>query len=195
MRAAAELTESLLRTDAVAPSSTTADLDRRFATFVHTHRDRAWRLAWRLLGGDDAAADDVTQDALVRAYGALSKFREESKLETWFFRILVRQVNTYRRWKAVRDLWNAGSDIDAADPRPQAETDPLLRRRIAGALSQLTASQRDAFVLVHLEGFTVAEAAGVMGKAEGTVKSHLHRALESLRKDLGDLREPRGVET
>ena len=123
MRAAAGLTESLLRTDAVAPASTTADLDRRFSTFVHTHRDRAWRLAWRLLGGDEAAADDVTQDALVRAYGALSKFREESKLETWFFRILVRQVNTYRRWKAVRDLWNAGSDVEVPDPRPHGEGD------------------------------------------------------------------------
>ena len=182
MRAEAGLMHATMGSDAIAEASeAAADLDRRFATFVRTHRDRAWRLAWRLLKGDDAAADDVTQDALVRAYRALASFREESKLETWFFRILVRQVESHRRWKAVRDLWTASEESDAADPRARADSDPLVRRRIVRALDRLSATQRAAFVMVHLEGFSVRETAEVLGKAEGTVKSHLHRARKRMR--------------
>jgi RNA polymerase sigma-70 factor (ECF subfamily) len=70
--------------------------------------------------------------------------------------------------------------------------DPLLRRRIADALAQLSRSQREAFVLVHLEGFSVHEAAAVIGKPEGTMKSHLHRALQTLRSELADLTEDTG---
>jgi RNA polymerase sigma-70 factor (ECF subfamily) len=73
--------------------------------------------------------------------------------------------------------------------------DPLLRRRIAEALAQLSRSQREAFVLVHMEGFSVREAATVMGKPEGTVKSHLHRALQALRSQLADLAEDTGGKT
>src|SRR5262245_21988526 len=101
-------------------SQSSAELERRFARLVAAHRDRAWRLAWRLLVGDAAAADDVTQDALVRAFRALPGFREESKLETWLYRIVVRQAHSYRRWRALRDFWNApAADDDVPDPQPR----------------------------------------------------------------------------
>ena len=67
--------------------------------------------------------------------------------------------------------------------------DPGLRRRIAGALGRLTRRQREAFILVHLEGFTVSESAKLLGKPTGTVKSHLHRALGALRTELADLED------
>ena len=69
---------------------------------------------------------------------------------------------------------------------------PLLRRRITRALAQLSRSQKEAFVLVHMEGFSVREAAVLMMKPEGTVKSHLHRALQTLRSELADLAEDMG---
>ncbi len=156
-----------------------------FSTFVALRRDRARRLAWRLVGGDEAAAEDVTQDAFVKAYQALDSFRGEASLETWFYRILVRQAHNYRRWRAVRTLWQ--SEEDPADPTPQG--DPGLRRRIAHALDQLSRRQREAFILVHLEGFTVQECADFLGKPSGTVKSHLHRALVKLRAELADLND------
>jgi RNA polymerase sigma-70 factor, ECF subfamily len=74
----------------------------------------------------------------------------------------------------------------------QVSGDPLLRRRIAKALAQLSRSQKEAFVLVHMEGFSVREAAALMEKPEGTVKSHLHRALQALRSELADLAEDTG---
>ena len=64
-----------------------------------------------------------------------------------------------------------------------------LQLRIAAGLQKLSRGQREAFVLVHLEGFTVSEAATALGKAPGTIKSHLHRAVQRLRLELADLRE------
>jgi len=166
-----------------------ADLERRFEALVHSHRDRAVRLAWRLVGGDAGAAEDVTQDAFVRAYRGLARFRGDSALETWFYRILVRQAYSYQRWRGLRQLWTGTEWVDGPDPKTQPPGDPGLRRRIAAALDGLSRSQREVFVLVHMEGFRVRECAEILGKPIGTVKSHLHRALASLRHDLGDLRE------
>jgi RNA polymerase sigma-70 factor (ECF subfamily) len=175
---------------ALETSEVEPDLERRFRALVDSHRDRALRLAWRLVGGDEAAAEDVTQEAFVKAYRGLQRFRGEAALETWFYRILVRQAHSYRRWRAVREVYSGGAIDDPPDPFPSAPGDPALRRRIAAALDRLTRSQREAFVLVHLEGFRVRECAEVLGKPTGTVKSHLHRALAGLRRDLADLRDP-----
>ena len=167
----------------------TADLEERFSDFVVTHRERARRLAWRLVGGDAAAAEDVTQEAFVKAYRALGRFRADSKLETWFYRILVRQAHNHRRWRAVRSRWIGGWAEDLPDPSPRPPSDPGLARRIAEALDRLTRRQREAFILVHLEGFTVSESAKLLGKPAGTLKSHLHRALVTLRAELADLQD------
>ena len=172
-----------------------AEREECFGTFVALQRDRARRLAWRLVGGDEAAAEDVTQEAFVRAYQALGRFRGEASLETWFYRILVRQAHNYRRWRAVRTLWQRESVEEPMDPTSAVQGDPGLRRRIAQALDQLSRRQREAFVLVHLEGFTVQECADFLGSPSGTVKSHLHRALVKLRTELADLNDETGDAT
>lgn len=164
-------------------------LEGRFEAFVASHRERAVRLAWRLVGGDLAAAEDVAQDAFVRAYRALGQFRGEAALGTWFYRILVRQAAHHRRWRAVRDRFQRRPPAPSDEP-PWG--DPGLRRRIARALERLTRAQREAFVLVHLEGVSVRETAELLGRSPGTIKSHLHRALRSLRQDLADLHDPAG---
>ncbi len=163
-----------------------------FHRLVASQRDRALRLAWRLVDGDQAAAEDVVQDAFVRAYQGLDGFRGEAKLETWFYRILVRQAHTYRRWRAVRTLWPSGRERTHTNAEPMSDTengDPGLRRRIALALETLSRRQREAFVLVHLEGFSVKKCAEMMDSPDGTVKSHLHRALVKLRAELADLQD------
>jgi len=163
-----------------------------FDEFVAAHRDEAVRLAYRLAGGDQAAAEDIAQNAFLRAYRALRGFRGEARLDTWFYRILVREGHRHRRWQAVRRLW-AGDPHPAPEPAdPRASAEPGLRRRIVAALAGLTHAQREAFVLVHLEGFSVTETAEILGKAPGTVKSHLHRALASLRRALADLQQVAG---
>jgi len=168
------------------------DHEARFLDFVHTHQDRAVRLAWRLLGGgDDRAAEDVAQEAFLKAYRGLPRFRDDAALSTWFYRILVNEARSHRRWRAVRQrwtaLWTAGDDEpDAA--APGAEPDPVLRRRLAATIERLPRGQREVFVLVYLEGFTLEQTAAQLGKALGTVKAHLHRALHAMRRELQDLR-------
>jgi RNA polymerase sigma-70 factor (ECF subfamily) len=167
-------------------STAPVDLEERFSDLVVSHRDQARRLAWRLIGGDEAAAEDVVQDAFVKAYRALSGFREDSSLETWFYRILVNQAHKHRRWRAVRERWSGVWDEQQAVSSVDAG-DPALRGRISQALDKLTRRQREAFVLVHFEGFTVRETGDLLATPEGTVKSHLHRALKALRIELADL--------
>lgn len=171
----------------------TAELTReqRFDAFVAEHRDRAVALAWRLLGGDRAAAEDVAQQAFVRAWRGLEGFRGEAKLSTWFHSILVRQVRSHQRWHGVRAKLGI-LDRDGEPPvvaTRQATPDAGLQRRIAAAMETLSANQREAFVCVHLQGLTIEETAEVLGRAPGTIKSHLHRALKKLRSELDDLRE------
>lgn len=144
-------------------------------------------MAWRLLGSDRAEAEDIAQEAFVQAWRALSGFRGEAALSTWFYRILIRQVQRHRRWSKLRSALGYTPEVKTCDVRP----DPGLQDRIAAALDQLSSGQREAFVLVHMEGLTVTEAAALLGKAEGTIKSHLQRALKALRQQLADLQEAR----
>jgi RNA polymerase sigma-70 factor (ECF subfamily) len=168
-----------------------ADRERQFAAFVAEHRDRAVGLAARLLGGELGAAEDVAQEAFVKAYRALDRFRQEARLSTWFYRILINEVNRHRRWRAVRRRFAGPWPADVPDPAAGVLPDPGLQRRVASALERLPRGQREAFVMVHLEGFTVAQTAEATGRAVGTVKAHLHRALRALRRDLADL-HPQG---
>ncbi len=163
------------------------DRERAFEAFVATHRDRAIGMAFRLLGGDATAAEDVVQEAFVRAHRGLARFRAESSLSTWFYRILVNEVQRHRRWRWIRQRVSGEMPEDPPDPRPNEAGDPALRGRVASAVEALPRGQREAFVLVHLEGLTVAEAAQATGRAPGTIKSHLHRALRALRVRLADL--------
>jgi RNA polymerase sigma factor (sigma-70 family) len=163
-----------------------SDRQERFDAFVRDHRERAVSLAWRMVGGDGAAAEDVAQEAFMRAHRALDRFRGDAQLSTWFTRILLNEANRYLRWRWVREKWAADMPEDPVGPSAPTG-DPVLRKRIGNALAGLSKGQREAFVLVHFEGMTVRETAEITGRAPGTIKSHLHRALEKLRAELGDL--------
>ena len=99
----------------------------------------------------------------------------------------MREVQRHRRWRALRELVGGVAETAPEPADERANGDPGLRARIVAALERLSPAQREVFVLVHLEEQSVAETAAVLGKAIGTVKSHLHRALESLRLELADL--------
>jgi DNA-directed RNA polymerase specialized sigma24 family protein len=91
-----------------------------------------------MLAGDAAAAEDVAQNALLRAYGALERFRGDASLDTWFYRILVREVQRQRRWQALRSLWSSDAEVERVAEAPRASGDPGLRRRISNALRSLS---------------------------------------------------------
>jgi RNA polymerase sigma factor (sigma-70 family) len=161
----------------------------RFEAFVDAHRDFAVRIAWQLLGAHHSMAEDIAQQAFMKAWDHLPRFRDDAKLETWFNRILVNQVRSHQRWWGVRRRAATLVGIHFDEPSDYPLGDPGLQRRLASALETLSMGQREAFVLVHLQDLTVTETADITGRAPGTVKSHLHRALHKLRAELNDLWE------
>lgn len=162
--------------------------EERLEALLAAHSERAVRIAWRLVGGDAALAEDIAQDAFIRAYQGLGRFRGDADLGSWFYRIVVNEALRYHRRERTRKrvLAFIGSEpgLDT-----EARSDPPLQRRMKEALDALPAGERSAVVLVHLEQFTVAETAGLLGKRPGTVKSQLHRGLRKLRASLADVWE------
>ena len=161
--------------------------DETFTQFVAAHGAMARRVAWRLMGGDGAAAEDVVQNAFVKAHAKFESVLQEGAREAWFRQVVVREALNQLRWLGVRRRVAQLAGFEDRTP-PAVVRDSGAVARIEAAVAALSPQQRAIFVLVHLEEQTVAEAAAQLGIAEGTAKSHLHRALTSLRTQLEDLR-------
>ena len=152
-----------------------------FADLMERNRDKSVHYVRRALGCDLDTAEDVAQDAFAIAFEKLGQFRSESSLDSWFFTILTRRIHYHRRWSNVRVKWRSfiGAAQETIDHT--LERDPPLQKHLAQALAKLSPPQRDVFLLVHSQNFTVREAAGILDIQEGTAKSHLHRSLKKLR--------------
>ena len=161
-----------------------------FRQFVeHTH-PAAIRLAAYLLGAHHHMAADIVQKASLSAWRHLDKQDQTNRLPAWFRRIVINEVRSYFRWHGVRNRLRGLIGFTHENESLPAQPDHGLRRRLAQALEGLSLRQREVFVLVYLNDLKVAEAATIVGCAEGTAKTHLHRAVKQLRTDLSDLWRP-----
>lgn len=165
-----------------------------FATLVARHRDRLWHVALRTTG-DPEEASDALQDALISAFRRADSFRGDSAVTTWLHRIVVNASLDRLRRRSVRPtvpLPEEGqpSIADPTDAVDQRELQLVIRQ----ALADLPADQREAVLLVDLEGWPVQEAARILGVPEGTVKSRCFRGRAKLAKQLAFLRNPDGPE-
>ena len=167
-----------------------------YGDIVRRHQRRALRIARRLLS-DDAEADDVVQDAFVKAYAHLPTFRPTLAFQPWFTRILVnccldrlRARRRHNRWFASvpepspghRDFFDA-LPSSVASPEDQV----LARERratVVRALESLPARQRSVVVLSHYDGLTSSEVSALTGWNASTVRVHLFRGLRTLRAAL-----------
>lgn len=164
-----------------------ADLDSQFERVLLKERSRAFGIAWRLVGGNRALAEDVLQEAMLKAFQNLSSLKDETRLVPWFFKIVVREAHSQTRRGGIRKRILGMLQLAQPQVHNEVHSDPGLSKRIAQAMSELSEGQREAFVLVHLSGFQLREAAEVLGKAEGTIKTQVHRATKSLQKKLRDI--------
>jgi RNA polymerase sigma-70 factor (ECF subfamily) len=163
-----------------------------FAELVRRHRDRLWAVALRTIGDREEAADAV-QDALLNAHRNAAKFRGEAAVTTWLHRIVVNAcLDRMRRRQAhpTVPLPDGSRDDDRpTGPEPAAaapDQDTVLVVR--DALAALPFEQRAAIVLVDVQGYGVAEAAQMLGVAEGTIKSRCARGRARMATTLGYLR-------
>lgn len=165
-----------------------------FGELFRRHRDRLWAVAVRTSNDRELAADCV-QDGFVNAFRRAGSYRGDSAVSTWLHRIVVNAC--LDRLRRERDVLRRAGDVaeldvvDLHDRHGQAETGLDVR----AALARLPEHQRLALVLVDMHGMPVAEAAEVLGVAEGTVKSRCARGREALAEMLsgapGRAREPR----
>ena len=180
-------------TDAALAIRLSRDLDAAFPALVAGHQDRLYTIVLRLLG-DRRDAEEVAQDALVRAFRAMAGYPAERtaslRLRPWLAAIAVnlarnrrRRLDDRRPPNQLEPLLDAGLDPPGdGRSRPDATSDRReTQRELAVALLHLTPAVRSAIVLRHVDGLSVAETAEALGRPEGTVKAQVHRGLRELR--------------
>ena len=148
-----------------------------FGVLVRRHRDRLWAVALRTTTDPEDAADAL-QEALVSAFRRAETFRGDAQVTTWLHRIVVNScLDLLRRRtaKSTEPLPESEDRLAATEsPADPAETSER-RADVLAALGQLGPDQRAALVLVDMEGYSVDEAATILGCAPGTVKSRCSR--------------------
>lgn len=151
-----------------------------FEELVRGSQADVWRLCFHLLGDRDLA-EDVAQDAFVRAYRFLKRYRGDSKFSTWLFSI-VRNccLDELRRLSRQRNVVEA---VRAEPARATHET--AVRVEVSDALAELPVELREPVVLIDMFGESYKQAARILGVPEGTVKSRVHRARALLLSSLG----------
>lgn len=167
--------------DDLVTAATRGDTDA-FAMLVMRHERPARRLAGALVGSSDA--DDVAQEAFVRAYRSLAIFRVGSPFRPWLLRIVVNQAANYRRKSARRarreTFVGRLHRAEVSDPSDLAAASDD-RTRLETALASLPERDRQMLVIRYILDYSEAETADVLSCARGTVKSGTSRALKKLR--------------
>jgi RNA polymerase sigma-70 factor (ECF subfamily) len=155
-----------------------------YAMLVRRHLPRAQRIAWRMLRHREDA-EDVVQDAFLRALERIEQCDPQRPFGPWFYRIVATTaINRHRsaRRRETEEL----SETDASeDSSPMDDAvHGALRDEVDAALRTLPAMQRQLIELVTFEEFTPTEAAGMLGIPAGTARWHLHEARKALRTQL-----------
>ncbi len=144
-----------------------------------THR-RVYTLAYRLVG-DRQEAEDVAQEAYLRAYRSLPGFRGDARFETWMYRIVSNVAMTHlRRRNRFGDL--VAEERDTPEPELRPTDDLVERDELKRALEALPLGQRTVVVLKDVYGLSCQEIGDQIGVSEGAVKVRLHRARKRLKE-------------
>jgi RNA polymerase sigma-70 factor (ECF subfamily) len=174
-----------------------ADLDGAFETLVRAYQDRLYAFGLRLTGSP-RDAEEIAQDALVRAYRALTRYPAERilalKLRAWLFQVTVNVARNRARGRRLAETPLVSADgsrdglaelpaDDAEQPEQVAERQDE-QRQVAAVVATLPERYRAAVVLRHMQGLSYQEIATVLGQPAGTVKSNVHRGVAQLRAAL-----------
>jgi len=156
-----------------------------FEELYHRHFRRVYALCLRMTS-DPVQAEDLTQDVFIQLFNKIGSFRGDSAFTTWLHRMTVNQVLMYFRKRSTKSEITTDDDetpdqIVKGTENPNAM--PIIDRiALDKAIQQLPTGYRTVFVLHDVEGYEHAEIAQMMGVAEGTSKSQLHKARLKLRK-------------
>jgi RNA polymerase sigma-70 factor, ECF subfamily len=149
----------------------------------HYQRD-VYRLCYRYVNNHHDASD-LAQEAFLKAYRAIGRFRGDSAFSTWLYRIAV---NTCLNFRAARKLPSEPLEVDVPDRRRGVAArleDEELSQQVREAVSRLPEKQRATLILKIYHDLTHEEVAAILGSSVGTVKANLFHALGNLRKAMG----------
>ena len=185
------------RDDQAAIQAVLAGDKEAYAALVVRHSGRLFRVVFRITG-NEADAEDVVQEALLRGYRKLESFESRSDFGTWIYRIAVRCALDRIGASKVDESSRIAETTDGEQDRVQiadqaAGPERLLLSGEIGAMQEiamhaLSATERTAFVLRHLEDRTTEEIATAMGIPPNTAKQSVFRAVQKLRRRLATLR-------
>ena len=158
-----------------------------FEKLYRSHCDRIFGLCWRMCGGDRALAEDMVQEAFVRAWNKLHLFRGDSKFGTWLHRLAVNVVLSDRRIRVKRLQREQpfGDDIERVQIGDR-DVFAGLRKDLEAAIAGLPERARTVLVLYDIEGYQHNEIAEMTGMAVGSSKAQLHRARKLVQGILKD---------
>lgn len=166
-----------------------------FEELIRRHESRVYRLLYRMMGNKEDA-EDLTQETFLSLHRHGHRFRAEARFSTFVYRVAANAAlnrrRSYGRGRAridkLKTRQQAGDDLPSAPRNPE---DATLGQELSGhvrdALESLSPSLRMPVVLYDIEGLAYGEIAKVLGIAEGTVKSRIHRARQALRDELKGL--------
>jgi RNA polymerase sigma-70 factor (ECF subfamily) len=158
-----------------------------FEKLYRSHCDRIYGLCWRMCGGDSALAEDMVQEAFVRAWNKLHLFKGESRFGTWLHRLTVNVVLSDRRIRVKRLQREQvfGDDIERVQIGDR-DVFAGLRKDLEAAIAGLPERARTVLVLYDIEGYRHNEIAEMTGMAVGSSKAQLHRARKLVQEALKD---------
>jgi RNA polymerase sigma factor (sigma-70 family) len=160
-----------------------------YAQLVRNHEEAAFRVAYVLVRSA-ADAEDVAQEAFVKAYRALGRFRAGSPFRPWLLRIVGNEARNHRRAAGRREFHQRRAAVLEPVPSQRGLDDELVererRRRVLAALERLPERERLAVAGRYLAGLTDAETAAALGIPRATVKMRAWRGLNRLRGELGE---------
>ena len=158
-----------------------------FEQLYRSHCDRIFGLCWRMCGGDKSLAEDMVQEAFVRAWNKLHLFKGESKFGTWLHRLTVNVVLSDRRIR-VKRLQREREMVDDVERTLIGDRDVFagLRKDLEAAIAGLPERARTVLILYDIEGYQHNEIAEMTGMAVGSSKAQLHRARKLVREVLKD---------
>jgi RNA polymerase sigma-70 factor (ECF subfamily) len=166
-----------------------------FEILVRAHQQIALRVAY-LVAWDAGVAEDVTQEAFVKAYRALPRFRDDAAFRPWLLRIVRNEALNHRRRRGRQErlTLRVAHDPISGGAAPSPETTVIAgveRETVLAAVADLPDRYQDIVNLRYLAGLSEAETAETLGVPVGTVKSRTARALDRLEATLSDLKEDR----
>ncbi len=159
-----------------------ANAEAGFDALLRAERGRLYGIAYSILR-DHAEAEDALQEAMLKAWKGWDGVRDEAARSTWLVRICVNHCINRRSWLRLRPARGANPD-DAAAPDPRFEGRLVDLDR---SYRKLSPRQRAAVFLHYHHGYSVDECAELMSCGAGSVRTHLARALTSMRKEMANV--------